>query len=34
MSDDEVVQDCFCPPMEEMSFDSGDYSVLAQAGVE
>ena len=32
MTDDEVVRDCFCPPMDEMAFDSGKYSVLAEAG--
>ena len=34
MTDDEVVRDCFCPPMDEMAFDSDDYSVLAEAGAE
>ena len=34
MTDDEVVRDCFCPPMDELVFDSDDYSVLAGAGVE
>jgi len=34
MTDDEVVRDCFCPPMDELVFDSDDYSVLAGAEVE
>jgi hypothetical protein len=34
MTDDEVVRDCFCPPMEDMSFDSDDYAALSMAGVE
>jgi hypothetical protein len=33
MSDDEAVADCFCPPMEELAFDEGDYSELAMEGV-
>jgi len=33
MTDDEVVRDCFCPPMDEMALDSGDYSELSMAGV-
>lgn len=32
MSDDEAVADCFCPPMEELAFESGDYSELPMAG--
>jgi serine/threonine-protein kinase len=34
MTDDEMVRDCFCPPMDEMALDSDDYSALAVAGVE
>jgi serine/threonine-protein kinase len=34
MTDDEMVRDCFCPPIEDMSFDSDDYSALAVAGAE
>lgn len=32
MTDDEVVRDCFCPPIEDMALDSGDYSALSMAG--
>jgi hypothetical protein len=32
MTDDEMVRDCFCPPIEDMDFDSDDYSALAVAG--
>jgi len=31
MTDDDVVRDCFCPPVEELAFDSGDYSELSVA---
>jgi hypothetical protein len=34
MTDDEVVRDCFCPPVEELDFDSDDYSALSVAGAE
>ena len=33
MTDDEVVRDCFCPPVEDLVFDSDDYSELEMAGV-
>jgi hypothetical protein len=33
MTDDEVVRDCFCPPIEDMSFDSEDYADLPLTGV-
>jgi serine/threonine-protein kinase len=32
MTDDEVVRDCFCPPVEDLVFDSDDYSELEMAG--
>jgi hypothetical protein len=31
MTDDEVVRDCFCPPVEELVSSSGDYSELSMA---
>ncbi|MGB5673529.1 MAG: serine/threonine-protein kinase [Gemmatimonadota bacterium] len=34
MTDDEVVRDCFCAPMDEMVFDSEDYSELSMVGAE
>lgn len=34
MTDDEVVRDCFCPPVEEIARDGDDYSALSAAGVE
>ncbi len=34
MTDDEMVRDCFCPPMEELALDSEDCSELAMAGAE
>jgi serine/threonine protein kinase len=32
MTDDEVVRDCFCPPVDELLLSSGDYSELSVAG--
>ena len=34
MTDDKMVRDCFCAPVDDLVFDSDDYSVLAGAGVE
>jgi len=34
MTDDEMVRDCFCPPMDEMVLDGEDYSELVEAGAE
>jgi serine/threonine-protein kinase len=32
MTDDEVVRDCFCPPIDDLAFSSGDFSELSSAG--
>jgi len=34
MTDDDVVRDCFCPPVEELAHESDDHSALSMAGVE
>jgi len=34
MSDDEVVRECFCAPLEELASDSADYADLPMAGTQ